>query len=172
MMNTPFEHSMLMRSTTCLKPFDRDRFYESLDRARHQIEMSRREDYQDRIQETAVDVLSSREIGTNLRFFVRTMGRILVIETDTIDWISAAGNYAELHVNGKRHLLRETMTVLEKKLPADRFRRVHRSSIINVECLVSIDTVAGGGYRLTLKDGSSVMASRGYRSTIRSLMDQ
>jgi two-component system, LytTR family, response regulator len=58
---------------------------------------------------------------------MRTGSRIQIAHAEDTDWIGAAGDYAELRVRGRSHLLRETMNSLEQKLDPAKFLRIHRS---------------------------------------------
>src|SRR5262249_13794151 len=98
------------------------------------------------------------------RFLVRQRERTLVINTDAIDWLGAADYYAELHVGGATHLLRETMNELEQKLDPERFFRVHRSAIINLERVREIHPLFRGDCDLVLADGTRVRLSRTRRA--------
>ena len=64
---------------------------------------------------------------------VRESGRVYFVRVDEIEWIEAAGNYARIHVGPRDHLLRETMKMLEARLDPEKFLRIHRSMIVNVE---------------------------------------
>lgn len=66
------------------------------------------------------------------RFPVRVGSRIQIVLADDIEWIAAAGDYAELHGSGRSHLLRERMNSLEQKLDPAQFLRIHRSRIVRV----------------------------------------
>ena len=59
----------------------------------------------------------------------------MFVKIDDIDWIEAADNYVELHVGKQSHLLREKMSVLETRLAPEKFVRISRSTIVNVERL-------------------------------------
>ncbi|MCZ6706220.1 MAG: LytTR family DNA-binding domain-containing protein [Bacteroidetes bacterium] len=156
-----------------LKPFDRDRFYDALTRARQKIRSNRLVEYQERVHDGVAEALTSKEAdrsGIVRRFFVRTIGRVEIVGIEEIDWIGAAGNYAELHAGENRHLIRETMSALENRLPRERFIRVHRSAIVNLDRIGRFDAVPGGRLQLTLRDGTNLMVSRGYGKALRQLM--
>src|SRR5262249_60833227 len=82
------------------------------------------------------------------------------VDVDTIDWIEAADYYAEIHVGGATHLLRETMNELAERLDPEKFFRVHRSAIINLERVREIRVLLHGDRELALADGTSVRLSR------------
>jgi two-component system LytT family response regulator len=94
------------------------------------------------------------------RFLVRTRDRTVVVDVDHIDWIEAADYYATLHVGGRAHLLRETLTELAQRLDPRRFFRVHRSAIVNMERVREIHPLFRGDSELVLADGTRVRLSR------------
>jgi len=96
------------------------------------------------------------------RFPVRTGTRIQVILADDIEWIAAAGDYAELHCGGRHHLLRETMNSLEQKLDPAKFLRIHRSRIVRLTCVRELHTIDNREYLVRLSDGSEHRSSRSY----------
>ncbi len=98
---------------------------------------------------------------------VRTDTKILRIAVDSIDWIEAAGNYVELHVGERAHLLRETIGDFEAKLPPDRFARIHRSTIVNLDRVIEFRPTVSGDFSVTLQTGAQLRMSRTYRARIR-----
>ena len=70
-----------------------------------------------------------------LRLAVRTGSWIQVLSAEEIDWVGTAGDYTELHSNGRSHLLRETMNALEHQLDPAHFLRIHRSCIVRLKCI-------------------------------------
>jgi len=95
-------------------------------------------------------------------FTVRTGPRIKVVLVEDTDWIGAAGDYTELHVRGRSHLLRETMSSLEKKLDPAKFLRIHRSRIVQTRCITELHSIENGEYLVNLSDGSQHRSSRTY----------
>ncbi|MET0617707.1 MAG: LytTR family DNA-binding domain-containing protein, partial [Luteibacter sp.] len=78
------------------------------------------------------------------------------------EWIEADGDYAALHVHGERHLLRETLHTLSKRLDPARFLRVHRSAIVRVDQVVEMQPRPNRDAVLRLRDGATLRASRTY----------
>lgn len=101
------------------------------------------------------------------RFLVRTLGREFLVAADDIDWVQAAGNYANLHVRGRVYPLRSTLADLERRLDPAHFMRVHRSHLVNLGRIASIEPVDSGDARIHLHDGSLVACSRRYRDALR-----
>ena len=89
-----------------------------------------------------------------------------------IDWIETAGNYVRLHAGKTAHLLRETLSSLETRLDRDRFLRVHRTTILNVERLRELQPWFSGEFIAILHDGTRLKVSRGYRGRVADWLGQ
>ena len=100
------------------------------------------------------------------RFSVRTGRRIQVVPASDVAWISAAGDYVELHTQSATHLLRETMNSLGQKLDPTGFARIHRSKIVNLARIVEVRTIENREYIVKLCDGSQHRSSRTYASQV------
>ena len=55
----------------------------------------------------------------------------MFVSVSEVDWVGSADNYVELHVGTQTHLIRETLTAMEQRLPSDRFIRISRTIIVN-----------------------------------------
>jgi two-component system LytT family response regulator len=98
------------------------------------------------------------------RLLVKSPGRIRLVIVDDIDWIGAEGNYVCLHVGEASHLMRETMTSVERQLDPARFVRIHRSTIVNLDRIVEMRPACRGEYEVVLANGVSLKLSRTYRA--------
>jgi two-component system, LytTR family, response regulator len=147
-----------------LKPFDRERFGRALARAR--AELDRRQAGQ--VNERVLKLLS--ELGTVKKhlekLMIRDGGRVFFLRTDEIDWIEAAGNYVRLHVGKEAYLYRETMTKLEAQLNPERFARIHRSAMVNIERIKEMQPWFRGDYVIVLRDNQKLTLSRTYRGRL------
>jgi hypothetical protein len=101
------------------------------------------------------------------RFLVRKVGAEFLVSARDIEWLEAAENYVNLHVRGRVYPLRSTMTAIQERLDPQRFVRVHRSYIVNLDFLVQIEPLDTGDARLLLKDGTRIPCSRRYRQALR-----
>jgi hypothetical protein len=101
------------------------------------------------------------------RFLVRKVGAEFLVAARDIEWLEAAENYVNLHVRGRAYPLRSTMTAIQERLDPQRFVRVHRSYIVNLDFLVQIDPTDAGDAQLLLKDGTRIPCSRRYRQALR-----
>ena len=100
------------------------------------------------------------------RLLIRTGGRVFFIRIEEIDWIEAVGNYARIHARGAAHLIRRTMSDLEERLPADRFARIHRATIVNLDRIREMQPAFHGDYLVLLHDGTNLRLSRRYRDRL------
>lgn len=92
------------------------------------------------------------------------------LPVERIDWIDAAGDYMCIHAGGRTYVLRETMKTLETTLDPQRFQRVHRSTIVNLQRVRRLRPYTNGEYFLTLIDGQEVKLSRSYRDKVHELL--
>jgi two-component system LytT family response regulator len=145
-----------------LKPFDAERFGVALGRAEERLRGVHGREA--RIEELlAAWDLRGRALA---HLTVRERDRILLVAVADIDWIEADDNYARLHVGGKRHLIRETLRSLERKLASARFVRIHRSTIVNLARVAELRPMFHGEYEVRLHDGTRLTLSRGYRDAV------
>jgi two-component system LytT family response regulator len=147
-----------------LKPFDRDRFQKALQRAREQVERQQTGDLGRRLLALVHDLKPTNQRLD--RLVIKSGGRVFFLRTDEIDWIEAAGNYVRLHLGGDSHLFRETMTALEGRLDPQRFFRIHRSRIVNIERVQELQPWFNGEYAVLLRNGTKLTLSRGYREKL------
>ncbi len=147
-----------------LKPFDRERLNEALQRARQRARMTRDNDQERRVLGLLQELAGHRRPLE--RVLVRTGARFEFVRTTDIDWIEAAGNYVTLHVGARTPLLRHTLAALEQQLDPARFRRIHRSVIVNLDRIQDIRPALGGEYSARLHDGTELRISRRYRQNV------
>lgn len=110
------------------------------------------------------------ERGYTKRFVVRAGAKHSFVQTKDIDWIDSADNYVRLHVSGQEYLVRETLKSIERQLDPAIFIRVHRSAIINIDRMETIEPYFHGDYTITMKDGTKLNTSRSYSERLRVLL--
>ena len=137
-----------------VKPIDDERFLVAVNRALKlgQTQLSHR----------VLRLLRSRSGEYVSRFPVRNGQRIQIVPTVEIDWITASGDYAELHTRRKIYLIRETMNSLQHKLDPAMFVRIHRSRIIRGDLIRELRLIDNREYVVKLSDGSEHRSSRTY----------
>src|SRR5919112_1137947 len=147
-----------------LKPFDKERFSEALQRARAHIQRNETGDLGRRLLALVKDL--RRDQPKTDRLVVKSGGRLFFLRTDEIDWVEASGNYVRLHVGTTSHLLRETMNAIEGRLDPEKFFRIHRSRIVNMERIQEMQPWLNGEYAVLLRTGTRLTLSRGYREKL------
>ena len=150
-----------------VKPCTLDRFRTTLDRARQHIQKNQTGTVHQRLTALLEDVKG--EPRHPERLAVKSGGRIVFVKLAEVEWVQAADNYVKLHVGSDVHLLRETLSALEAKLPPERFMRVSRSSIVNVEQIKEMHPMFHGEYTIVLRSGARVTLTRGYREKLQQL---
>jgi two-component system LytT family response regulator len=132
-----------------VKPFDDERFAQALARARKAIatQPAPKSEYLERIP-------------------VESRGQIRVVPVALIDYITASGPYAELHVGDRTFAIREKMQTLAEKLDPAIFFRIHRSAIVRLDRIDTLLHAAGGDYAVRLKDGTELSVSRSRREEL------
>ena len=101
------------------------------------------------------------------RFLVRKLDREFLVAAAEIEWLQAAGNYVNLHVRGRDYPLRSTMAAIEAQLDPARFARIHRSYMVNLDQVASIEPLETGDARVHLHDGTALPCSRRHREQLR-----
>jgi two-component system, LytTR family, response regulator len=141
-----------------LKPFDDLRFARVLARVRNAI--SEGEEHKGRLG----NMLGSLERVPKL--IARSYGTTRLIELEEVDWIAAAGDYAEVHATSGTHLINESIASLEARLPKTEFARVHRSLIVRMDRVREVHSGAHGDGTIRLACGAHLRFSRRYRVAI------
>lgn len=138
-----------------LKPFDDIRFTQVLNRVRNGRAASG---------ERLTQVLG--RIPTPPRLIARSRGVTRIIRFEEIDWISAAGDYAEVHCGDRAWLVDDSLSALTTRLPLADFARIHRRAIVRLDRVSEVTTTAHGDGILTLKTGMQMRFSRRYRTAL------
>lgn len=103
------------------------------------------------------------------RVLIKTGGKQTFLKLNDIERLEAAGNYVNIHSQGTRHFLRATLAQLEGKLPEDKFVRVHRSNIVNLDHIRELIPTPSGDARIVMESGDHVSLSRRYRDRLKAL---
>lgn len=147
-----------------MKPFKKERFTESLNRAKTALKQGSRAAINTKI-ENLLEYLEPTGEGLS-RILVKSSGRYFFLKTKDIDWIESAGNYVRIHSGGNNYLIRETMINMEKKLDSDTFFRIHRSTIINVEKVKELEQWFHGDYQVVMYNEEKLTMSRNYKKLL------
>ena len=153
-----------------LKPIDDERFAACIDRAKRMLSLHRQEANFERLYGLLTYPSEKDKRSVIKRFPIRLGNNLTFVQVGDVDWIEGLGDYAGLHVGGRTHLLRESLTSLEARLDPTQFVRIHRSTIVQVEHIARIDPSANRDAVLTLRDGKTLRVSRTYRSRLDDLL--
>lgn len=161
-----------------LKPVDVDRLAETLRLVRTRMTetnaLAKSEALEEALRELgklpreAVPALRNQDPSDSYitRIYIKDRGRITCVDVEDVEWIDAAGDYMCVYAKGETHVMRETMKSLAKQLNPKDFKRVHRSAIVNLKKVKSLEPHSNGECFLMMEGGGKVKVSRSYRSVI------
>jgi two-component system, LytTR family, response regulator len=176
-----------------LKPVARERFAEALRRAKEHVRAAADPDAGQAVRQRlaaliaemsaavgapnasaapAAGVADGKPAGPAPRLAIKVEGRVLFIRPQDVDWAEAMDNYVRLHVGREAYVVRETLTNLERRLPAGAFLRIHRSTIVNVDRIREVQPWFGGEYVVLLTDGRKLTSGRRYRTAIHAFLER
>jgi two-component system LytT family response regulator len=142
-----------------VKPFSDQRFHATLDRLRRHVR-SHSHDLSERLDALLAEVRDVRRYPQ--RLWVRVRGQVLIVNVDGIEWVEADAKNSYLHTSNARHRVHESISRIERRLDPARFARIHRSAIVNLDCVVEVSSSAGAP-SVMLKDGTRIPMSRSHR---------
>jgi two-component system LytT family response regulator len=171
-----------------LKPFSDERFAEALQLAKARVRQRRAGELGQQLAALLEDAVPTApqlhdtdradvsipgnpdhepSVGTPYtgRIAVRTARHVVFVRVNDIDWIEADDYYSKLHIGARAYLIRETMGSLEARLDPSRFARVHRSAIVNLDRVQTLQPYFHGAHVLTLRDGTRLTLSRSRRAS-------
>jgi two-component system LytT family response regulator len=136
-----------------LKPFDDARFSRALNRAKDKL--------------AHYAPLSPRPAE---RLVVKSRGQVQFLNVADIDWVEAADYYVCLHIGSDTHLMRRTLSELERDLGEEKFIRIHRSVIVNLDRIRALELQIAGEYEVVLKSNVRLRLSRRFRKGLQDRM--
>lgn len=152
-----------------VKPLERRRFRKAVERARHYLDrdsvLLRRID-----PATLQTFLAHLENGKNRRerLLVKIGRTTQVLDLDTIEFIEADGDYAAIHRrDGAVARTRESIAAMQARLPVARFIRVHRSVIVNLDCVREVRSNKRGGFSLVTASGQRLKTGAKYDDSLK-----
>ena len=153
-----------------LKPFSDERFAAALSRVKVRLAERNLQEYGRQMVRLLGQVLP---VQSRLeRIAVKSAGSTRVLRVAEIDWIEASGVYVTLHAGTKSHLHRASLQELSASLDPQRFVRVHRSAIVNIDSIVRLESVSHGEFDAVLKNGARARVSRSYRDQLERVLGQ
>jgi two-component system LytT family response regulator len=152
-----------------LKPVDQLRFSQTIERARTRaVERGSPNDLAAQLS-GLLDRVSRAEIGDS-RIGVKVQGKVVFLDADEIYWIQARDDIARVHLVDSAYDVREPLTHLEARLPANRFLRVHRSAIVNTSKVRAAEPFDQGDQLLILRNGKRITTGRSYRKAVKDFL--
>jgi two-component system LytT family response regulator len=154
-----------------LKPFSLERFQKALERARQRV------GEKGKVQESAIkappsDLARAARPPQEFlqRIVVRDGARVHIIPIERLDYAESQDDYVSLHSQGKSYLKEQTISSLEASLDPERFVRIHRSVIVNLERVAKIEPYAKDSRVAVLSDGSQLPVSKAGYERLRGLL--
>jgi two-component system, LytTR family, response regulator len=161
-----------------LKPVEPERLREAVARARAELERRRKGDVLDELRGVimaregdAPAAVSPRRRGVE-RIPVRRADGIGFVPVDDVDFVEAAGDSVRIHARGSVHRVSQSMGRMLAMLDPDRFVRIHRSTIVNIDRVKSLQPYFHGEHVVVLEDGTQLKLSRGYKSAVSRLVGE
>lgn len=147
-----------------LKPYDDERFRDALARARERVRLRQLDDIGRQLA-GLVNTLAPAQKPSSYarRVAVKDGERTVLVPVEKIDYITADGPYAEIHVEKRTFVLRERMHALEGQLDPEQFVRIHRSTIVRLDRIVALEPYFRGEVMARLRDGTTLAVSRGQK---------
>ena len=151
-----------------LKPFDQARFRDALRHAKERLHYRQFEDGCLQIGALLENVKRRSEYLD--RILIRAEGRITFLKTGDISWIEADDKYVRLHTRKSAPMVRQTLRAMEAQLDPKRFLRIHRSAIVNIECIKELHPLFSGEHAVVMDDDSRLTLSRKYKDRLFELL--
>ena len=151
-----------------LKPVTEARFRTAFDRAKRRLGTGPA-DYSSRQVLAALDAIAGPQRHLK-RLAVRDGEKTVLVPVEDVDWIDALQNYVRLHVGQATYLLHVPLSTLESALDPERFARIHRSHIVNVQRIKQVWPFSHGQYVVELRSGHRIPSGRTYGEKVRRLL--
>ena len=154
-----------------IKPFHDQRLLQAIERAKLRVQMERsRVALPDVPPVPMAEPQAPEEPRYLERLALRNGDRIFFQKVQAVDSFTSDANYVRVHCGTSEHRMRSTMNQLECKLDPKQFVRIHRCTIINVECLREFRALPHGDYLVKLINGRELTMSRNYRQHFRQVL--
>lgn len=101
------------------------------------------------------------------RLLIKKLGKEFIINITDVEWLESAGNYVNLHIDGRIYPTRSTLTKLSEQIVDKGFCRIHRSHVINLNFVESITPLSSGDSEVKLTTGKNLNLSRRYKDSFK-----
>ena len=105
------------------------------------------------------------------RIIIKDKSGIKILPVEDIIYLEAQDDYVMIHSNSGKYLKQKTMKYYESNLDPAVFVRIHRSYIININCIKNIELLEKDSYQAILKDGPKLSISKSGYSRLRELLN-
>jgi two-component system LytT family response regulator len=150
-----------------LKPFGRERFLAAMERVRRTLGTARDDDDSSTVDRARAALGATA--GPLERIFVRDRGRIVPMPVRDIERLEAEDDYVAIHTRGRRFLVYLPLAEFERRLDPERFLRVHRSHVVNLDFVTALVPFDAARLQVEMRDGTKIMASRARSRELRHL---
>jgi len=137
-----------------LKPYSAERFLEAIARARERMRAKTMMPVEDLVR------AAKPKSGYSERVLIRDGANVHVIPVDKIDYVEAQDDYVAFKTEGKQHLKDQALASVEGTLDPNRFVRIHRSFILNIDRIAKVELYAKDSRMAILRDGTRLPVSR------------
>lgn len=151
-----------------LKPFSEERLAATLKRAKHQIQKQDESPAEERLLTLLSELKGENQYLSRLT--VKERGKIIFVPIEELDFIEAQGNYLELDRGENTHLIRMRLHQLEAKLDPNKFVRIHRSTIVNIDRIKEMHPLFNGDQTVIMLSGKKLTMTRNYRDKLKFLL--
>jgi two-component system LytT family response regulator len=149
------------------KPVDPLRFQRVLQRVKEHLRLRRTADLPERLERA----LAAQQPKYLRRLLVEENGRSQLIPVEDLDWLESARNYVCIHVREATHIIRSTLEDMQRQLDPDRFLRINRSQIVNLDRIAEMRPWFHGEQIVVMRGGKELRWSRRYRSSLHHARD-
>ena len=140
-----------------LKPYKDQRFFEAIEKVKSKVYS---------IKSELVPNGQPEHAESNAIIPIKSAGKISFIDTDHIWYVEASGYYIEINAEGKKHLLRQSMGRIIQRLDHNKFIRIHRSVIINLQFMQEIVRSPNRDHLVKMRDGKLFKVSKSYKKSL------
>lgn len=154
-----------------LKPFDDERFYNSLTQAKKQLEMQSTSQLTGKLLKAIKDI--QHEHSSYARsILIKDRGREIDLDLDDVLYAEAEGNYVNFQLKDRHYLYRITMNALIGDMDPTKFLRIHRSYIVNREKISNVRYTGNNEFRFKMTDGMEIISGRSFKDEIGQFLEE
>lgn len=167
-----------------LKPINDNRFRETIQLAVSEINHRNLESYASKLRSMVTDyfnisngsfeepkidfVIDKKNYLT--RLMIKSRDNVSIISVNDIDWLESARDYVYVHTTSHKYIIRDTLHSLEQKFDPQKFTRIHRSAIVNIDKIKNLRANEHGDFDVFLYNGVKLKLSRTYRNHFQNVM--